>query len=288
MIQLPKIEDPRGNLSFIEHGLNGRCPFEIERVYWIYDVPAGAVRHPRALKHTTEMIVAMSGSFDVVLEHDNLIECIHLNRSDCGVVVEPGVIRSINNFSTNSVAMVLASGPYDSSEYIFCDEKGIQDDVISLEDKGIPGLSTIVDSSHSTSDVSQAQTIILPRIRHSNGSLTVAENGYESMPFNIRRVFYLFDVPADAERGGHSHYNARELIVALTGSFDVVLEDGKNPPKRFTLNRPYQGLYIPSGLWRTIDNFSGAAVCMVLTSERYSEEDYVRDYEMFRKLTTKQ
>lgn len=120
MIKLPKIEDPRGNLSFIEYGPHGACPFEIERVYWIYDVPAGGVRHRRALKHTREMIVAMSGSFDVVLQDkDNThTERIHLNRSDFGLVIEPGMMRTIDNFSTNSVAMVLASAPYDEEEYI--------------------------------------------------------------------------------------------------------------------------------------------------------------------------
>jgi mannose-6-phosphate isomerase-like protein (cupin superfamily) len=114
-VKLPKVMDPRGNLSFIEHGANGRCPFEIERVYWIYDVPAGAVRHGRALRHSSEMIVAISGSFDVVVGHER--KRIHLNRGDDGLVIEAGTWREIDNFSTNSVAMVLASGPYDPDEY---------------------------------------------------------------------------------------------------------------------------------------------------------------------------
>ena len=120
IISLPRIEDPRGNLSFIEHGPNGTCPFEIERVYWIYDVPTGRVRHNRALARTTEMIVAMSGSFDVVLRRpgESTASRIHLNRSDRAVIVPPGTMRSIDNFSTNSVAMVLASAPYDADEYI--------------------------------------------------------------------------------------------------------------------------------------------------------------------------
>lgn len=121
MLKLPKIEDPRGNLSFIEHSAAGCCPFEIERVYWIYDVPAAAVRHPRSLSRTREMIVAMSGSFDVVLRFPGSTDerRIHLNRCDLAVVVEPGVVRSLDNFSTNSVAMVLASGPYNPEEYTF-------------------------------------------------------------------------------------------------------------------------------------------------------------------------
>ncbi len=138
---------------------------------------------------------------------------------------------------------------------------------------------------HATSSTGLCRIIDLPRHRHANGSLSVVENGAEGMPFDVRRVFYLYDVPADATRGGHSHYRATELIVALTGSFDVVLDDGKRPPVRFTLNRPYRALYIPAGIWRTLDNFSGAAVCMVLTSERYSEADYVRQYDRFIQLT---
>lgn len=120
IVKLPKIEDPRGNLSFIEHGPHGECPFEIERVYWIYDVPSGRVRHRRALRHTREMIVAMSGSFDVVVERPGCAaERVHLNRSDSGLVIEAGWMRTLDNFSTNSVAMVLASGPYDAEEYVY-------------------------------------------------------------------------------------------------------------------------------------------------------------------------
>lgn len=120
IIRIPKVEDERGNLSFIEAGARGCCPFEIERVYWIYDVPAGRERHGRALRHTTEMIVAMSGSFDVHLDDGRGNTTVRrLDRADRGLVVPPGVWRSIDSFSTNAVAMVLASGPYDPAEYIF-------------------------------------------------------------------------------------------------------------------------------------------------------------------------
>ncbi len=119
IIQLPKIEDPRGNLSFIEHGERGACPFEIERVYWIYDVPAGRVRHGRALRQTSELIVAMSGSFEVLLDDGRgNIQTTLLNRSNHALLVNPMTWREISNFSTNSVAMVLASAPYDPEEYI--------------------------------------------------------------------------------------------------------------------------------------------------------------------------
>ncbi len=137
---------------------------------------------------------------------------------------------------------------------------------------------------HATSLCDDCRIIELQRHRHANGSLSVVENVDPAVPFAVRRVFYLYDVPADTERGGHSHYQAQELIIALSGSFDVVIDDGRDR-RRFTLNRPYRALYIPTGLWRTLDNFSGGAVCLVLTSERYSEADYVRSYDEFKLLT---
>ncbi|MDO4319640.1 MAG: FdtA/QdtA family cupin domain-containing protein [Bacteroidales bacterium] len=137
---------------------------------------------------------------------------------------------------------------------------------------------------HSTSSTDDCRIIELPRVRHANGSLTVADNIDQAMPFKTRRVFYIYDVPADADRGGHSHYSDLALIIALTGSFDVTVDDGKSK-KTITLNRPYKALYVPAGIWSTLSEFSGGAVCMVLTSQRYSEDDYVRDYDEFLRLT---
>lgn len=138
--------------------------------------------------------------------------------------------------------------------------------------------------SHSYSLLDDVRIIELSRHRHDNGSLSVVENSAD-YPFEIKRVFYLYDVPGDSERGGHSHYKAEELIVAASGSFDVTLTDGHST-RTFPLNRPYKALYIPSGIWRGIDNFSSGSVCLVLTSEVYSEADYVRDFEMFKQLTS--
>lgn len=143
--------------------------------------------------------------------------------------------------------------------------------------------SEYIIGGHGESTVDDCRIIELPRERHANGSLTVAENGGNA-PFDIRRVFYLYDVPADTDRGGHSHHRALEIIVAISGSFDVVIDDGR-AKRRFSLNRPYRGLYIPRGLWRTLDNFSGGSVALVLTSERFAEEDYVRDYDTIIKLS---
>ena len=138
--------------------------------------------------------------------------------------------------------------------------------------------------AHAVSSVDGCRIIELVRHRHENGSLSVVDNADAAMPFAVRRAFYLYDVPADAERGGHSHFQAQEMMVAISGWFDVTLDDGVRT-RTFTLNRPYQALYIPTGLWRTLCNFSGGAVCLVLTSERYAEADYVRDYTEFQQLT---
>lgn len=111
------------------------------------------------------------------------------------------------------------------------------------------------------------------------GNITVIENN-KTEPFDVKRIYYLYDVPGGEARGGHAHRNLYQLIVAASGSFNVVLNDGKNT-KTITLNRPYQGLFIVPGIWRELDNFSSGSVCLVLASEKYDENDYIRDYNEF-------
>lgn len=119
----------------------------------------------------------------------------------------------------------------------------------------------------------------LPKISDPRGNLTFIE-GKHHVPFDIQRVYYLYDVPGGAERGGHAHKGLEQLIIAMSGSFDVVLDDGVNK-KRVHLNRSYNGLYVCPMIWRELDNFSSGSVCMVLASNRYDEADYYRDYEEF-------
>lgn len=111
------------------------------------------------------------------------------------------------------------------------------------------------------------------------GNLTVVENGV-TLPFDVKRVYYLYDIPGGEGRGAHAHKNLEQLIVAASGSFTVTLDDGKCK-RSFVLNRPYQGLYVRPGLWRDLEDFSSGAVCMVLASEVYQTEDYIRDYKEF-------
>lgn len=124
--------------------------------------------------------------------------------------------------------------------------------------------------------VHDCHLVDLPKITDPRGNLTFIEGG-RHVPFDIQRVYYLYDVPGGAERGGHAHKALRQLIVAMSGSFDVVLDDGREK-RRFHLNRSYVGLYVCPMIWRELDNFSSGSVCMVLASNRYDEDDYYRDY----------
>ena len=127
--------------------------------------------------------------------------------------------------------------------------------------------------------LSKCKIIDLPRITDRRGNLTFIEED-RHVPFDIKRVYYLYDVPGGATRAGHAHKTLQELIIAVSGSFDVILNDGLKR-KRVPLNRAYCGLYIPSMIWRELENFSTGSVCLVLASELYDEDDYIRDYEAF-------
>tara|TARA_R110002072_G_scaffold13418_7_gene56205 strand:+ start:38703 stop:39116 length:414 start_codon:yes stop_codon:yes gene_type:complete len=127
--------------------------------------------------------------------------------------------------------------------------------------------------------IKDCKIIDLPKIQDPRGNLTFIEGG-EHIPFDIQRVYYLYDVPGGSERGGHAHKNLKQLIIAMSGSFDVVLDDGFEQ-KRYHLNRSHYGLYIDTMVWRELDNFSSGSVSMVLASNKYSEDDYVRDYQEF-------
>jgi len=119
----------------------------------------------------------------------------------------------------------------------------------------------------------------LPKVSNAQGNLTFIE-GNNHVPFDIQRVYYLYDVPGGAIRGGHAHKNLHQMIIAMSGSFDITLDDGRNK-KKFHLNRSYSGLYICPMIWRELDNFSSGSVCMVLASSIYREEDYHRNYSEF-------
>lgn len=123
----------------------------------------------------------------------------------------------------------------------------------------------------------------LDKHHHEKGNLTVVENG-RTVPFDVKRVFYLYDVPGGEKRGGHAHREQLQLIVAAGGSFTVTLDDG-TVKRSFLLNRPYQGLYIVPGIWSELEDFSSGSVCLVLASHPYDEADYIRDYDDYLRYT---
>lgn len=131
-------------------------------------------------------------------------------------------------------------------------------------------------------NLDKVQIVNFPTIADTRGNLSFIEAN-NHVPFLIKRVYYLYDVPSGATRGGHAHKELEEIIIALSGSFDVVLDDGVET-KKFFLNRPFYGLYVPTGLWREIENFSSNSVALALTSDFYTENDYIRDYEVFKKM----
>ena len=304
LIELPKFLDERGNLSFLEN--NAQLPFEIKRVHWIYDVPGGESRGGVAYKTTEEFIVAMSGSFDVVVRDGKQEWKFFLNRSYKGVYIPACLWRSIENYSSNSVAVIAASTFYDPVDAVRLDlTKNEESELTGISSNNLdpksaqeqaPGHPSAQSCSVSFADSSEKniQKIsknkfsvndcgIIELDRHHSqrkGDISVVENGKE-VPFDVKRIYYLYDVPGGADRGGHAHKELYQLIIAASGSFTVTLDDGTNT-KAFTLNRPYQGLLIKPGIWRTLNDFSSGAVCVVLASEMYDANDYIRDYNDFK------
>ncbi len=124
--------------------------------------------------------------------------------------------------------------------------------------------------------------ITLPKIEDYRGNLTFIEQN-NHIPFEVKRIYYLYDVPGGGLRGGHAHKNLHEFIIAANGSFDVILKDGENE-SRTHMNRSYYGLYVPPGVWRELDNFSSGSVTLVLASDFFNEEDYIREYKDFQEM----
>jgi len=128
--------------------------------------------------------------------------------------------------------------------------------------------------------ISESFIYDIPKIKDPRGNLSVIEN--DVIPFEMKRVYYLYDVPSDTSRGGHAHIQQQEFLIALSGSFDVLLDDGEEK-KIVTLNKPDKGLLLVDGIWRELNNFSAGSVCLVISSDVFIEEDYIRDYKCFLK-----
>ena len=282
IISLPKITDPRGNLSIIEQ--TKQIPFDIKRVHWIYDVPGGMNRGGHAYKETEEFIVALSGSFDVVIDDGIEKNTYQLNRSYFGLYVPNGMWRTMTNFSTNSLALVLSSTEYDEKDYVsdYGEYKVWRKDCTKVPTLSDAKTSVRINTPLSKFEYNKGKSVFdcslceLIKMHDVEGNLTfIYENVH--VPFPISRVFYSYDIPGGEDRGAHAHKKCHQFIIAASGSFEVVLDDGTNK-RTVLLNRPFWGLHVPPGIWASEQGFSSGSICLVLASDGYDADDYIRDY----------
>lgn len=280
LIELPKIIDRRGNLSFIEAGQH--IPFKIARVYWIYDIPGGQKRGSHAFKSQHEVIIALSGSFDVLLDNGTKKVKYSLNRSYQALYVPNMQWRSLENFSTNALCLVIASDGYDESDYIR-NYKEFQKSLRSYPTQRfkLASANNIAKNEVGFNTVFDCSLIELPVIKNRAGNITPVHN-LKNIPFDIERVFYIYDIPSGEKRGMHAHKHCHEILVATSGSFEVELDDGTNK-RTVLLNRPMHGLYIPPGVWATEKEYSSGAICLALASATYDANDYINTYSEFKK-----
>lgn len=291
IIDLPKIGDVRGNLSIIEQ--IKQIPFEIKRVHWIYDVPGGVDRGGHAYKATEEFVVALSGSFDVVVDDGLEKKTYSLNRSYFGLYVPKGMWRTMTNFSTNSLALVLSSTEYDEHDYVSDYDEYLNWRKDSTKVPTISDAKTSVKLNNPLSrslsldgkSVFDCSLCELNKMHDKEGNLTYM---YENVhvPFNINRVFYSYDIPGGEDRGAHAHKKCHQFLIAASGSFEVVLDDGVNK-RTVLLNRPFWGLHVPPGIWASEQGFSSGSICLVLASHEYEEDDYIRNYDEFLEYISK-
>lgn len=285
LLNLPKIGDERGNLSIIEQ--IKQIPFEIKRVHWIYDVPGGVNRGSHAYKETQEFIVALSGSFDVEVNDGSSKQVYPLNRSYYGLYVPNGMWRTMTNFSTNSLALVLSSTDYDEDDYIMNYEEYRQWAMDKSMQTNSPDAKTSVKVnspktilvSHEGRSVFDCSLCELNKMHDPEGNLTYMYQNVH-VPFPINRVFYSYDIPGGEDRGAHAHKKCHQFLIAASGSFEVVLDDGTNK-RTVLLNRPFWGLHVPPGIWASEQGFSSGSICLVLASEGYDVDDYIRDYDSY-------
>lgn len=279
IVQFPKFLDERGNLSVVES--QKQVPFRFRRCYWIYDVPGGELRGSHAFKNQHEVIVALSGSFDAVIHDGKEEKRYSLSRSYYGLYLPPMHYRTLDNFSTNSLALVISSTSYEEDDYIwerdeFCRIKSawtplpLQYAPDAVSDKA-PDIVAV-----KAATIDDCALLTLPRHSERSGSLTSLENS-KDIPFDVKRIFYLYDIPGGENRGGHAHKECHQMLVAASGAFDVKVSDGKNE-KIYRLDRPYYGLHVPPGVWAEELNFSSGSICLVLTSHEFDESDYWRSY----------
>jgi WxcM-like, C-terminal len=258
IVPLPQIPEPRGNLTALEELVH--LPFRIGCVRWFYELPAGTSWSEPGLGEI--LIVALSGSFDAVIDQRSSRSRVRLSRAYTGLYVPPSVAWRVDDPSTNSVGLVISSQP-DRPRRLERDQL----------DEAVPAALNL------DSTIEDCHTITLHRRGRGNTTRAIP---HADVPFDISRVYYLYDVPAGARRGGHAHRRLEQVLFAVAGSFDVLLDDGRRV-RATRLDRAHSGVYITTGIWRELRNFSSGAICLALASAPYDEADYVREYDEFRR-----
>jgi hypothetical protein len=261
LVSLPQVPEPRGNLTALEELIH--LPFRIGSVRWFYDIPAGASWTSGEPDLGDALLVALSGSFVAIIDRPGAAR-VPLRRADTGLHLPADVGWKVDDPSTNSVGLVVSSQPIRPGRLA-------RDRTDETDPPALSPDSTIDD----------CHQITLPRHRRLGGSTTKVIP-QSDVPFDISRVYYLYDVPGGAHRGGHAHRRLQEVLVAVAGSFDVVLDDGRRV-KTTRLDRAHAGMYVATGIWRELKNFSSGAICLVLASAPYDEADYIREYDEFRR-----
>ena len=256
LVALPQIPEPRGNLTVLEEGVHP--PFPIGSVRWFYDVPAGASWKAGESRLDDALIVALSGSFEVVL-----------GAAPPSVSAAPTPDFRFRPGWTGPCTMPRRTRSASSSPPARSPLDRIR--LTNTEPAALNRESTIDD----------CRTITLPHRRDEHGSVTEAVPR-EGVPFDIPRVYYLYDVPGGARRGGHAHRELEQIVLAVAGAFDLLLDDGRRA-RSIRLDRAHSGVLIATGIWRELLNFSSGAICLVLASAPYDEADYVRDYDAFQR-----
>jgi glyoxylate utilization-related uncharacterized protein len=249
--KLPKIEDKRGKLTFVQ--AFDHIPFEIEQLFCSFNNSLEFTQKAYQQKSYQEVIIALSGSFDVIIKKNTENSFKYsLNTPYNFVNIPADSSYRLENFVENTVSLHLLSKP------INCEaKKNIQIEHTSINDCRIIKFDV------------RENRFKRKEILHDN-----------KVPFKVKRVYYLYDMPKGANRGGHAHFESQELLIAVKGSFEIEVLDGKEKTS-FLLNNPHQGLYFPSGLWSEVKNISEDALCLVLSSITYKESDYIRDFKEF-------
>ena len=262
VFDLPIIPNKSGNLCFMQ--VRDHIPFLIDRVYWVYNVSRKEFQNDCEAEPSEEVIVALAGRFDVAVHDGTDEQLITLDRAYRGLYVPREHTWELRNCSLNTIAFVVASAPPDATGSEI------------LTSPINPGRQ--IDAREST--IEDCAIVELPQLERHAGNITFLRSG-ENWGFRIRRVYHLTDVPKGASRGGHAHRELHQFVIAANGSFDVVIDDGLDK-RSIRLFRPDCALHLIPGIWRELHNFSLGSVCLVIASDPYDEQDYLREYDDFR------